>query len=71
MSANLTSPEGVKQHMSASTSEDDWNKRAEQVKAAHNGDFPSFWFVTIMMSGVARQTSAKWGGDDEIKITSF
>ena len=67
---DLKTPEGVKAHMGAATSEDDWNKRADEVKSA-NGGFPSFWFATIMMSGLAAKTADKWGGDADIHITTF
>lgn len=56
---NLKTQEGVKNHMSAATSEVDWNNRCDQVKAA-NGGYPDFWYATVIMSGVAAETSAKW-----------
>lgn len=56
---NLTTPEGVKQYMSGSVSESDWNKRCDDVKRA-NGGYPAFWFSTIIMSGFAARTQASW-----------
>ena len=68
---NLTTEAGVKAYMEESTSADDWNARCNEVKAAHDGDYPSFWYMTIVMSGVAGHTARKWGGSAEIKISSF
>lgn len=51
---DLTISEGVKAHMSESTSRDDWNRRCDEVKAA-NGDYPSFWYSSIILSGLCDQ----------------
>lgn len=56
---DLTTIDGVKKHMLESTSEKDWNRRCDEVKAA-NGGYPQFWFVEIMMSGLAAQSKANW-----------
>lgn len=66
---DLTTAEGVTAFMEAATSESDWNRRCDQIKAAYGGGYPDFWFVTIVMGGVAARTSAKWGGDDQIRFT--
>jgi hypothetical protein len=68
---DLKSAEGVKSFMAGSSSEAEWNNRCDQVKAVNGGDYPKFWFPTIMLSGVAKKTSATWGGTDEIKITAI
>ena len=65
---DLTTPEGVAAHMSESTSEADWNKRCDEVKAA-NGGYPSFWFATVIMSGLADKTLG--AGSSDIKITAL
>lgn len=51
---DLTTPEGLYAHMAASSSSDDWNDRAAQVKEA-NGGYPSFWWATVMASGLHEQ----------------
>lgn len=56
---NLTTIEGVKKHMSESTSEKDWNRRCDDVKAANDG-YPQFWYVKIIMSGLAAKAQANW-----------
>jgi hypothetical protein len=65
---DLTTPEGVAAHMSESTSQDDWNKRCDQVKAA-NGGYPNFWFATVIMSGLADKTLGT--GSSDIQITTL
>lgn len=67
---DLTTKAGVKNHMNQSTSAGDWDRRADEVKSA-NGGYPSFWFVEIMMSGLAESTAAKWNGDADIHIEKF
>lgn len=68
---DIKTADGVRAFMSGSTSEDDWNSRCDQVKAANAGQYPSFWFPTVMVTGLAKETSAKWGGSDQIKISTI
>lgn len=58
--SDLTTDKGVVDHMSASTSEDDWNNRCDQVKAANGGNYPEFWFGKVIMSGLASRVATKW-----------
>ena len=58
--SDLTTEQGVVDYMSASTSEENWNSRCDEVKAANGGDYPGFWYVTIMLSGLASKVFAKW-----------
>ena len=53
---NLTTADGVAAHMSESTSTEDWNNRCNEVKDANNGDYPSFWYPTIVASGLVDKT---------------
>jgi len=57
--------------MKSSNSEAEWNSNCDKVKAAFDGQYPPFWWSAIMQSGVARETTAKWGSNAEIKITAF
>lgn len=57
--SDLTTPEGVAEYMAQSTSEADWNARCDAVKAA-NGGYPEFWFLTVVLSGLATETMANW-----------
>jgi len=56
----LTTPSGVAEHMRQSKNADDWDKRLREVKHANGGDYPNFWFVTIMISGLAAEVSSRW-----------
>jgi hypothetical protein len=57
---NLTTREGLAAHMRAAKSESDWNNRIEAVKRANGGDYPNFWFATVIMSGLAAEVQASW-----------
>jgi hypothetical protein len=56
--------------MESSKSEKEWNDNCDKVKRAC-GDYPSFWYSSIILSGVANRTMAKFGGSTELRITSF
>lgn len=56
---DLTTIDGVKKHMLESTSENDWNRRCDDVKAANNG-YPQFWYDEIILSGLAAQSQLNW-----------
>jgi len=45
--------------MKSSKSESEWNKNADTVKAKCNG-YPSFWYASIVMSGVLSEVQATW-----------
>lgn len=68
---DLRTPEGVKSFMSEATSDADWDKRIEAVLMANGGSYPSFWFATIMITGLAAKTAAKWGGNADIQIDNL
>jgi cellulase/cellobiase CelA1 len=68
---DLKTAEGVKSFMSGSASEAEWNSRCDQVKATNNGDYPSFWYPTVVLGGVAKQTAANWNGSAEIKVQTI
>lgn len=61
-------PEQVAQVMEMSRSEEEWDKNCDLVKAAFGGDYPSFWWETIMMSGIAHRTMASFYSSPDIKI---
>jgi hypothetical protein len=45
--------------MKSAKSEEDWNNKCDQVKEACGG-YPSFWFPSIILSGLAAEVSASW-----------
>lgn len=68
--ANLQTPDGVLEHMKGATSETEWNKRCDEVKAANSG-YPSFWFATMILSGEADKVLAKFGADTKLRVFSL
>lgn len=54
--------------MSNATSEQDWNKKCDQVKATCGG-YPDFWYKEIVLSGLAGRIAATFGATAEIKIS--
>ena len=57
---DLTVKNDVVNYMRESTSEEDWNERCDAVKAANGNEYPGFWFMSIVMSGVAHEVATRW-----------
>ena len=57
---DLNSPEGVAMHMAASTSSEDWNRRADEIKKANGGNYPTCWYQAVMLSGLMSKVSSNW-----------
>lgn len=70
---DLTTQDGVVKLMRSSKDSREWNANCDAVKAANSGDYPDFWYVTIMMSGLAQEVADRWGDPTamNIKITTF
>jgi hypothetical protein len=60
-------PQQVIDLMKSSKSGAEWNDNCDKVKKACGG-YPLFWWATIVQSGLMRQVTATWGGDDQIRI---
>lgn len=58
--AFLDDKERVVALMESSQSEQQWNDNCDSVKAEFSG-YPSWWYPTIVMSGILRRTAARWG----------
>lgn len=54
--------------MKSSNSEQEWSDNCKKVKDSCGG-YPEFWYRAILLSGICRETSAKWGGNDKIRIS--
>lgn len=55
------SPEGeVEALMSSSKSEAEWNANAELVKKRFGGEYPLFWYRTVVASGLYSLVAATW-----------
>jgi len=46
--------------MKTSRSEVEWNANCDRVKEACGGDYPSFWYTAIVMSGVMDSVRCTW-----------
>lgn len=68
---DLTIESDVITLMSSSTSEEEWNNNCKKVKAAHNDQYPSFWYKAIIMSGLVNRVAATWGASAEIEVFSI
>lgn len=55
---DLTTIQGVSELMRHSQSELQWDSHCDQVKAANNGDYPNFWFETIVLSGLMAEVTS-------------
>ncbi len=47
-------------------SEEDWGKACDRIKS--EGGYPSDWYATVVLSGLMARISARWNGDDKIRI---
>lgn len=57
--------------MKSSRSEAEWNANCLKVRAAFSGNYPDFWYPVIFVSGVGRDTLAKFGKSDKIHVTDL
>ena len=61
---DLKTPEGVAALMRTSKTESEWNANCDAVKEAHafegRSTYPSFWWATIMQSGLASEVTSKF-----------
>jgi len=60
----------VKQLMESATSEQDWNAKRDKVKAAHQGQYPDYWYVDIIMGGVLSKAEAKWPKKGAVNVSN-
>ncbi len=54
--------------MSSSKNSAEWNKNCNTVKESNNGNYPSWWFSEIILSGLCDKTLGE--GSSKIKIVS-
>lgn len=66
---DLTSLDDVIALMESSSSDQEWDDNCDRVKEANHGNYPGFWFRAIVLSGLAKRVTAKWGGDAEIHVS--
>jgi len=56
--------------MQSSNTELEWNENCDKVKKECGG-YPSFWYSTIILSGLGDKTAAKWGDDMYIRVKAI
>lgn len=54
--------------MRSSNSAQEWNDNCDKVKKACIG-YPTFWYETIILSGLGNKIASKWGGDMQIRVS--
>ena len=57
---DLTTEGGVVEQMKRSKTEDQWNKNCDRVKTANKGQYPDFWYKSVILSGVAKEVADKF-----------
>ena len=62
-------PEEVAALMRTSQTNNEWGANCDKVKEAHGGDYPDFWWKTIIMSGLMNEVLGP--GSDEPKIINL
>lgn len=66
----IMSPEELVSLMRSSASEEEWNRNTDIVKARFNGDYPPFWFGSIVVSGVMNDTRRTWSNPSSTTVPS-
>lgn len=56
---DVSTPEKLAEFMSFSKNVNDWNIRCDIVKKVCN-DYPSYWFETIILSGLYNRVRSQW-----------
>ena len=57
---DLTSEQGVILLLESSRSEKEWEANIDRIKMANNGDYPAFWYKSIVGSGIDLLCRNKW-----------
>jgi hypothetical protein len=64
MAHDLTSPTEVAAYMRAATSRAEWNARCAEVQTANGGDYPRWWYETIIDGLVRAKAMTTWPDQD-------
>jgi hypothetical protein len=46
--------------MKTSRSQQEWNANADEVKRNHGGEYPTWWFLLVVRSGLAGEVKRTW-----------
>ena len=69
MSKNITQEE--LDRLKACTTSQEWSDTCDAIKDARDGQYPPDWWAKVILSGLAREVTARWGSDDQIHITTY
>lgn len=61
-------PRELVELMASAKSEKDWNDKCDFVIKTCGG-YPSFWYQTIILSGLLEKKAQEWGIDHSIRVT--
>ena len=56
----MNTVQSVKEKLAKTTTEHDWNKACEEIKAANRGRYPDFWLAEIVLSGFMAKVISKF-----------
>jgi hypothetical protein len=68
---DVGTPQKLAAFMSQSFSETDWNRRCDLVKKFFDGDYPNFWYVTCIASGLMDRTLGRGSSNIKMEIVTF
>lgn len=63
--SNLTQENDVVDLMLSSKTVDEWNDNCDRVKEANGGQYPGFWYKSIIQSGVLARSRDNWPASDQ------
>ena len=57
--------------MESSQTSQEWSDNCDKVKAACGGNYPSFWWPVMKLSGRMDKILARWDSDSSLRLTSL
>ena len=58
------------QMLEACQSAQDWREACDKIKGERGQAYPDDWWDKVKLSGMMARILARWGDDDEIKVSS-
>lgn len=55
--------------LESSKNDEEWNSICDDIKASRLGNYPSDWWVKVMVSGLANRVAANWGRPNAMTIS--
>lgn len=54
----------------AAQTEVQYHEAVQRIKRARDGEYPDDWWARVVQSGTLRKITARWGGDDQIRLVN-